>query len=422
MIAGFVRGQALVSLTLGTFYAAGLVLLGVNFGFLIGLVAGIVSFIPYLGSTLGFVVSVGIALLQFWPDWVMPVATATLFIIGQLLEGYVLQPYLIGTNVGLHPVWLMFALFAFGLLFGFVGLLMAIPLAAAIGVLVRYALARYLASPDLPRTAKAARERRSRPAGDAAHPRLSRTNRRPAAPISSRSRQRRGDRADRGAAGLADARRAARRAGGQRQIPSRLDLVRVPRRGPDRREGAHPRGRRPADRGRRGGGRGHSRRSDRRGRHCSISSTSPASATPRMLITSRDRRRAHCRSTLPDLVSRLRAMRLVTLGAPDDELLRRVLTKLFADRQLDVDPGVIGYIATRDGAVVCRRQPDRRRPRPRRAWPAAEASAASSRPRSSARSPTMRRATSGTAIRGLATIRRPFRVPQQLTSALRDNS
>jgi predicted PurR-regulated permease PerM len=147
VLAGFVRGQALVSLTLGTFYAAGLVLLGVNFGFLIGLVAGIVSFIPYLGTTLGFVVSVGIALLQFWPDWVMPVATAILFITGQLFEGYVLQPYLIGNNVGLHPVWLMFALFAFGLLFGFVGLLMAIPIAAAIGVLVRYALARYLASP-----------------------------------------------------------------------------------------------------------------------------------------------------------------------------------------------------------------------------------------------------------------------------------
>lgn len=147
VLAGFVRGQALVSLTLGTFYAASLVLLGVNFGFLIGLVAGIVSFIPYLGSTLGFVVSVGVALLQFWPDWVMPFATAALFISGQLIEGYVLQPYLIGTNVGLHPVWLMFALFAFGLMFGFVGLLVAIPVAAAVGVLVRYALARYLASP-----------------------------------------------------------------------------------------------------------------------------------------------------------------------------------------------------------------------------------------------------------------------------------
>ena len=147
VLAGFVRGQALVSLALGTFYAAGLVLLGVNFGFLIGIVAGIVSFVPYLGSTLGFVVSVGVALLQFWPDWMMPVATAALFITGQLIEGYILQPYMIGTNVGLHPVWLMFALFAFGLMFGFVGLLVAIPVAAAVGVLVRYALARYLASP-----------------------------------------------------------------------------------------------------------------------------------------------------------------------------------------------------------------------------------------------------------------------------------
>ncbi len=147
VIAGFVRGQALVSMTLGVFYAAGLVILGINFGFLIGLGAGLISFVPYLGSTLGFVASVGIALLQFWPDWVMPVAAAALFIVGQLLEGYVLQPFFIGNNVGLHPVWLMFALFAFGLLFGFVGLLVAIPAAAAVGVLVRYALSRYLASP-----------------------------------------------------------------------------------------------------------------------------------------------------------------------------------------------------------------------------------------------------------------------------------
>ncbi|MCB1455251.1 MAG: AI-2E family transporter [Nitratireductor sp.] len=146
VLAGFVRGQALVSLTLGTFYAAGLVILGVNFGFLIGLVAGIVSFIPYLGSTLGFVVSVGIALLQFWPDWIMPTATAALFISGQMIEGYILQPYMIGTNVGLHPVWLMFALFAFGSLFGFTGMLVAVPAAAAVGVIVRFALGRYLSS------------------------------------------------------------------------------------------------------------------------------------------------------------------------------------------------------------------------------------------------------------------------------------
>ena len=147
VIAGFVRGQAVVGLTLGTFYASGLVLIGVNFGFLIGLVAGVISFIPYVGTTLGFVASVGIALVQFWPDWIWIVATAALFVTGQLLEGYVLQPYFIGGHVGLHPVWLMFALFAFGLLFGFVGLLVAIPAAAAVGVLVRYGLKRYLQSP-----------------------------------------------------------------------------------------------------------------------------------------------------------------------------------------------------------------------------------------------------------------------------------
>ncbi|MBZ0227843.1 MAG: AI-2E family transporter [Bauldia sp.] len=158
VIADFVRGQALVGLTLGTFYASGLVIIGVNFGFLIGLVAGIISFIPYVGSTLGFIASVGIALVQFWPDWIWIAVTATLFVVGQLLEGYVLQPYFIGGNVGLHPVWLMFALFAFGFLFGFVGLLVAIPAAAAIGVLVRYGLSRYLDSPFYRGEAKAKRK------------------------------------------------------------------------------------------------------------------------------------------------------------------------------------------------------------------------------------------------------------------------
>ena len=147
VIARFVRGQVLVGVILGTFYATGLVILGVNFGFLIGLLAGLVSFIPYLGTIFGFVASVGIALLQFWPDLIWPVATAGLFIAGQLIEGYILQPFLIGNSVGLHPVWLMFALLAFGYLFGFPGLLVAIPVSAAIGVLVRYAISRYLESP-----------------------------------------------------------------------------------------------------------------------------------------------------------------------------------------------------------------------------------------------------------------------------------
>jgi predicted PurR-regulated permease PerM len=145
--AAFVRGQGLTCILLGLVYAGGLAIVGLNFGLLIGLVAGLVSFIPYLGFTVGFIVSIIVALVQFLPDWMPIGGVVIVFIIGQLIEGYVLQPNLIGKSVGLHPVWLLFALFAFGLLFGFVGLLIAIPASASIGVLVRFALSRYLTSP-----------------------------------------------------------------------------------------------------------------------------------------------------------------------------------------------------------------------------------------------------------------------------------
>lgn len=145
-LAGFVRGQGLVCLTLGIFYAAGLSLVGLNFGLLIGLGAGLISFIPYVGSIAGFLVSIGVASVQFWPDWLMIAAVAVVFFVGQFLEGNVLQPKLVGGHVGLHPVWLMFALFAFGYLFGFVGMLIAVPLAAAVGVLARFGLRQYLDS------------------------------------------------------------------------------------------------------------------------------------------------------------------------------------------------------------------------------------------------------------------------------------
>ncbi|MDZ5448386.1 AI-2E family transporter [Labrys sp. ZIDIC5] len=145
-IAGFVRGQATVCFLLGLFYGSCLTFLGVSFGFLIGLCTGLASFIPYVGSILGFVVSVSVALVQVWPDWHLPVYAALVFVAGQILEGYVLSPRLVGGSVGLHPVWLMFALLAAGSLFGFIGLLVAVPVAAAIGVLVRFALSRYLAS------------------------------------------------------------------------------------------------------------------------------------------------------------------------------------------------------------------------------------------------------------------------------------
>ncbi|MBZ9935184.1 AI-2E family transporter [Mesorhizobium sp. BR1-1-16] len=146
-IAGFVRGQGLVCLILGSFYGLGLALLGLNFGLLIGIGAGILSFIPYVGTTLGFVISVGVAIVQFWPDWYWVGAVIGVFLVGQFFEGNILQPRLVGASVGLHPVWLMFALFAFGVLFGFVGLLIAVPASAAIGVLVRFVIARYLTSP-----------------------------------------------------------------------------------------------------------------------------------------------------------------------------------------------------------------------------------------------------------------------------------
>jgi len=145
-IAGFVRGQGSLCLILGIYYAIGLSLVGVNFGLVIGLFSGLVSFIPYIGSMMGLILAVGVAVVQFWPDYLPVVLTLVVFFSGQFLEGNILQPKLVGSSVGLHPVWLMFALFAFGALFGFVGLLVAVPAAAAVGVLVRFALQRYLES------------------------------------------------------------------------------------------------------------------------------------------------------------------------------------------------------------------------------------------------------------------------------------
>ncbi len=145
-ISGFLRGQTLVCLILGGIYACGLFAIGLNFGVLIGISAGILSFIPYVGSLLGLIVAVGVAVAQFWPDWTMVGLVLLVFVIGQFIEGNILAPKLVGETVGLHPVWLMFALLAAGSLFGFLGLLLAVPVAAAIGVLVRFAMKQYLAS------------------------------------------------------------------------------------------------------------------------------------------------------------------------------------------------------------------------------------------------------------------------------------
>ncbi|WP_245414666.1 AI-2E family transporter [Aestuariivirga litoralis] len=145
-MAGFIRGQGTVCLVLGIFYAAGLTFAGLKFGLAIGLLAGALTFIPYAGAMTGGVLAIGVALVQFWPDyWSIGIVVA-IFAVGQFLEGNFLSPKLVGKSIGLHPVWLMFALFAFGYAFGFVGLLLAVPMAAAAGVLVRFALRQYLGS------------------------------------------------------------------------------------------------------------------------------------------------------------------------------------------------------------------------------------------------------------------------------------
>jgi len=146
VVAGFIRGQGTVCIILGIIYATGLSIVGLNFGLLIGLFAGLISFIPYVGSMVGLMLALGVAVVQFWPDWMMVAATAIVFFCGQFVEGNILQPKLVGSSVGLHPVWLMFALLAFGSLFGFTGLLVAVPVSAAIGVLMRFAIGRYLQS------------------------------------------------------------------------------------------------------------------------------------------------------------------------------------------------------------------------------------------------------------------------------------
>ena len=145
-IAGFVRGQATVCLILGAFYAIALSLAGLNFGFAIGLIGGALAFIPYVGMILTLALSVGVAVVQFWPEPLPIVIVIAIFLAGQLIEGTFLTPKLVGDRIGLHPVWVIFALFAGAALAGFLGVLIAVPVAAVAGVLVRFVIARYLKS------------------------------------------------------------------------------------------------------------------------------------------------------------------------------------------------------------------------------------------------------------------------------------
>jgi predicted PurR-regulated permease PerM len=180
VLAGFVRGQVSVCLALGTFYAVALMAAGLQFGLIVGAIAGAITFIPYVGSLVGGALAIGLALFQFWGDWLQIGIVAAIFAVGQFVEGNILTPRLVGKSVGLHPVWLLFALSAFGTVFGFVGMLIAVPVAASIGVLTRFGMEQYRASllyqgktaapqetASFTAASKTPRPRRSRKAGGA---------------------------------------------------------------------------------------------------------------------------------------------------------------------------------------------------------------------------------------------------------------
>ncbi|WP_068304904.1 AI-2E family transporter [Pararhodobacter sp. CCB-MM2] len=137
-VASFIRGMGTVCLLMGAFYAVGLMLVGLQFGVVLGAFAGLITFIPYVGAILGGALALGFGLVQFWGDWVSLAMVAGVFVAGQMIEGNVLTPKLVGRSVGLHPVWLILALSVFGALFGFIGMLIAVPVAAAMGVVARH--------------------------------------------------------------------------------------------------------------------------------------------------------------------------------------------------------------------------------------------------------------------------------------------
>lgn len=146
VLAGFIRGMGSVMLILGTYYAVMLWAVGLQFGLVVGVVAGFLTFIPYVGAIVGGGLAIGLAMFQFWGEWWWIVAVWAIFQSGQFIEGNIVTPRLVGESVGLHPVWLLLALSVFGALFGFIGLLVAVPLAAALGVIVRFLADQYLGS------------------------------------------------------------------------------------------------------------------------------------------------------------------------------------------------------------------------------------------------------------------------------------
>ncbi len=145
-VSAFIRGQGIVCLVLAAFYGLALSALGLRYGLLVGLLTGVFSFVPFAGWALGLLTATGLAFVQFWPQMQQILMVAGVFLAGQVLDAAILSPQIVGSKIGLHPVWLIFALLVFSYLFGFLGLLVAVPVAAAIGVLVRFGLETYMHS------------------------------------------------------------------------------------------------------------------------------------------------------------------------------------------------------------------------------------------------------------------------------------
>ncbi|MDX2307602.1 MAG: AI-2E family transporter [Hyphomicrobium sp.] len=145
-VSAFIRGQGTVCLILAFYYATALTAVGLDYGLLVGLATGLMSFVPFVGWALGLIVSLGLGILQSWPDTSLLVWIAAVYLFAQALDAGFLSPQIVGSKIGLHPVWLILALFVFSYLFGFIGALLAVPVAAALGVLARFGLKAYLAS------------------------------------------------------------------------------------------------------------------------------------------------------------------------------------------------------------------------------------------------------------------------------------
>ncbi len=143
VLASFVRGQLLICFLLGSFYAVALYFVGLEGGIAVGFLAGLLSFIPLFGAVFGGIFSIGLAIFQFWSDPIYILLVAVIFLGGQVLESNFLTPKIVGNSIGLHPVWILFSLSAFGLLFGFIGLLLAVPIAAICGVFTRFGIKKY---------------------------------------------------------------------------------------------------------------------------------------------------------------------------------------------------------------------------------------------------------------------------------------